>query len=277
MGWWTLLVISYNIRGMTVLQPKHDEVRQGGYAVWSPQITPGIGRDLTDEQRLALALRWLALEGFAENIAGHITWQRPGHDTMLINPWGLWWREVKASDICEVDADGRVVTGKWDVTPSYHIHTELHRQRPDARVVVHNHPYHVSVLAAIGLLPEIAHQTAAMFDGDLAFVDEYTGEVDSTALGADLAQRIGGASVVFLQSHGIIITGPTIEEATYRAASVDRLCRMTLDIHLSGRAPTRLAPGVVAGMRSSLLERGSAVYFDGLARQMIRLEPDVLD
>lgn len=251
--------------------------RQGGTAVWSPSVTPGIGRDLSDEQKLVIAFRWLAREGFAENLAGHITWQQTGEDTLLINPWGLWWSELTASDICRVDFDGRVVEGRWDVTPAYHIHTELHRQRPDARVVIHNHPYHVCVLAAIGLLPEIAHQTAAMFAGDLRFVAEYTGEVDSAELGSDLAKRIGSASVVILQSHGIIVTGPTVEDAVYRAASIDRICRMTLDIHLTGIAPRSIDPGIIAGMKASLLERGSEIYFDGIARELIRTEPEILN
>jgi ribulose-5-phosphate 4-epimerase/fuculose-1-phosphate aldolase len=251
--------------------------REGGYAVWAPSITPGIGHDLTDEQKLALAFRWLAREGFAENIAGHITWQRPGYDSMLVNPWGLWWREVAASDICEVDTEARVLNGKWDVTPAIHIHTELHRMRPDARVVVHNHPYHVSVLAAIGALPGLVHQTACMFDGDLGLVAEYTGEVDSAELGADLAHRIGDASVVILANHGVIITGETIEQATYRAASIDRICRMSLDVMRTGVNPLPLDPGLIAGMKISLMERGADVYFEGLARQLIREEPDVLD
>ncbi|MDW3220898.1 MAG: class II aldolase/adducin family protein [Acidimicrobiales bacterium] len=252
-------------------------VREGGYAVWSPSVSPGIGRDLTDEQKLALAFRWLAREGFAENLAGHITWQREGTDTMLVNPWGLWWREIAASDICEVDGDANIVAGKWDVTPAIHIHTELHRVRPDARVVIHNHPYHVCVLAAIGVLPDLVNQTASMFDGDLGLVAEYTGEIDSAELGADLAERIGDASVVVLASHGVIITGETIEQATYRAASIDRACRMSLDVMRSGREPLPLDPGLVAGMKVSLMERGADLYFDGLARQLIRQEPDVLD
>lgn len=252
-------------------------VREGGYAVWSPSINPGIGRPLTDEQKLALAFRWLAKEGFAENLAGHITWQREGTDTMLVNPWGLWWREIAASDICEIDEDGSVVAGKWDVTPAIHIHTELHRMRPDARVVIHNHPYHVCVLAALGVLPDLVHQTASMFDGDLGLVTEYTGEVDSAELGVDLAERIGDASIVILASHGVIVTGETLEQATYRAASIDRVCRMSFDIGRSGGTALPLEPGLVAGMKVSLMERGADIYFEGLARQLIRDEPDVLE
>jgi ribulose-5-phosphate 4-epimerase/fuculose-1-phosphate aldolase len=251
--------------------------RKGGYAVWSPSINPGIGRELTDEQKLAIAFRWLAREGFAENLNGHITWQRDGTDTMLVNPWGLWWREIAASDICEIDEDGRVINGRWDVTPAIHIHTELHRVRPDARVVIHNHPYHVCVLAAMGVLPELVHQTASMFAGDLGLVAEYTGEIDSAALGVDLAERIGDASIVILASHGVIVTGATLEQATYRAASIDRACRMSFDIQRAGGNALPLDPALVAGMKVSLMERGADLYFEGLARQLIRDEPDVLE
>jgi ribulose-5-phosphate 4-epimerase/fuculose-1-phosphate aldolase len=252
-------------------------VREGGAATWSPRITPPIGVDLTDRQALACAFRILAHGGFSENIAGHITMVKDGTDAMWVNPWGLWWEELSASDLCVVDRDGTVLEGRWDVTPAIHIHTELHRVRPDARVVVHNHPYYVTVLAAVGILPEIVHQTGCMYDGDLALVHEYTGEVDDAALGADLARRIGDKSVVILASHGIIVTAPTIQEATYRSASIDRACRLAYDVMLLGRDPLVIAPGLRHGMKKSLLERGADVFWAGAVRSLLRREPGVLD
>jgi ribulose-5-phosphate 4-epimerase/fuculose-1-phosphate aldolase len=250
--------------------------RRGGIEVWAPSIVPPIGVDLTDEQKLACTFRILARDGFSENIAGHITWQRSGTDTMLVNPWGLWWREMTASDICAVDFDGRVVAGRWDVTPAIHIHTELHRARGDARVVIHNHPYHVCVLAAMGVLPELVHQTAALFLDDLRFVREYSGEIDSPELGTELAQQIGDAKVAILASHGVIVTGASVEEALYRAATIDRVCRLAYDVMISGRDPLPIDPGVMKGMQASLIERGADVYFGGAVRQLLRSEPEVL-
>jgi ribulose-5-phosphate 4-epimerase/fuculose-1-phosphate aldolase len=246
-------------------------------AKWAPRITPPIGVELTERQELACAFRILAKDGFSENIAGHITVAQSGSDRMLVNPWGLWWDEVKASDLCVVNSDGEVLEGPWDVTPAIHIHTELHRVRPDARVVVHNHPYHVAVLAAVGVLPEIVHQTGSMFDGDLAFVREYTGEVDDAELGARLAEQIGRHSVVILANHGIIVTAPTIPEATYKSASIDRMCRLAYDVMLLGRDPLPIASGLRRGMKKSLLERGTDVYWAGEVRSLIRTRPDVLD
>jgi ribulose-5-phosphate 4-epimerase/fuculose-1-phosphate aldolase len=254
-----------------------DQERQGGLGVWAPSVTPPIGVELTDEQTLACAFRILARDGFAENMAGHITWQRPGGDTMLVNPWGLWWREISASDICEVDSDARVVAGRWDVTPAIHIHTELHRVRRDARVVIHNHPYHCTVLAALGILPELVHQTGSLFFGDLRFVTEYSGEIDTPVLGAELAELIGDAPVTVLANHGVIVTGTTVVEATYRAASIDRVCRLAYDVMISGRDPLAIAPGVMKGMKASLLERAADVYWAGAVRMLIKEERDVLE
>ena len=195
------------------------------------QWFPRSGSSLSDEQALAVAFRHLAVIGFAENMAGHITWQPDGQTEMLVNPWGLWWQEITASDICVVDGDARVLRGRWDVTPAIHIHTELHRVRDDARVVIHNHPYYVCVLAALGKLPELVHQTGSLFLDDLCLVDTYDGEIDSPARAADLAARIGAANLTILANHGVIATGRNLPEAVYRAASIERVCKLAYDVH----------------------------------------------
>jgi ribulose-5-phosphate 4-epimerase/fuculose-1-phosphate aldolase len=248
----------------------------GGRREWEPQVMPPIGVELTDRQAMACAFRILARSGFTENIAGHITMRAGAQDQLLINPWGLWWEEITASDVCLVDSDAKLVEGRWDVTPAVHIHTELHRRRPDATVVIHNHPYHVTVLAALGMLPEMVHQTTSMFDGDMRFVEEYTGEVATAELGADLAERIGDASVAILSNHGVIVTAPTIEEATFRAATVDRQCRLMYDVATSGRPYTTVEASVLGPMKASILERGTEYFWGGAVRTLLRDEPEVL-
>lgn len=250
--------------------------RRGGLDVWAPSVMPPLGVDLTEAQALACAFRLLAEDGFSENMAGHITWQLPGQTDMLVNPWGLWWRELTASDICTVDEDANVVAGKWDVTPAIHIHTELHRARQDARVVIHNHPYHVCLIAALGILPDLVHQTGSLFLDDLCFVEEYDGEIDSPVLAAQLAAQIGSSNVAILGSHGVIVTGATLEEATYRAASIDRVCNLAYDVIVSGRQARQISRAVMVGMKESLVERAAEVYWRGAVRALLKSEPEVL-
>lgn len=254
-----------------------DEVRQGGLGVWAPSVMPPIGVDLTDEQQMAIAFRHLASIGFAENMAGHITWQPEGRSEMYVNPWGLWWQELSASDICVVDEDAHVVRGRWDVTPAIHIHTEIHRHRPDARVVIHNHPYYVSLIAALGTLPELVHQTGSLFLDDMYLVEEYDGEIDTPWRAAELAGQIGSANLVILANHGVIATGANLAAAVYRAVSIERVCRLAYDVMVTGRTPSKMNRGDMVGMQASLIERAADVYWAGAARMTIKADRGVLD
>jgi ribulose-5-phosphate 4-epimerase/fuculose-1-phosphate aldolase len=227
-------------------------------------------------------LRHLDDVGWCENLTGHITVATGlpfGHgagDRILVNPWGLWWREVRASDILVIDADGAVVEGALDVTPAVHIHTELHRARPDATVVIHNHPPYASALAAIGELPDIVHQNSSILAGEMVLVHEYDGEVDSPLLGAELAQRIGDASVALLVSHGAIVTAPTMAEAVYKAVLFERTCMLHWLVQAMAAKPVAIAVSAQRQLQASLVERAAPAYWNGVVRQLVADEPDVL-
>ena len=251
--------------------------RIGGLAAWAPSRVPPRGIDLTPAQELACAVRHLDVAGFSENMTGHVSWQQPGSETLLVNPWGYWWREVKASDVLEVGLDGRIVDGQWDVTPAIHIHTELHRRRPDARVVVHSHPMFASVLAAVPELPELVHQNSSILADQMVLVDDYDGEVDTPLAGGELADAIGPATVALLVSHGVIVTAPTVQEAIYKSVLFERTCEMHWRLRAFGQQATPIAPVFQRQLQSSLIERAADVYWDGAIRQLVAAEPQVLD
>ena len=241
-----------------------------------PRAVPPVEPPLTDLQRFAIAHQILAAEGWQENLSGHITWDR-ADGTIWCTAWSRWWEEMRAADVMTVDRSGTVLDGPWDVTPAVHLHTELHRARPDARVIVHGHPYAATVLACLGVAPVTSHQNACIFDGELATVDEYEGTVESGQAGADLAARIGAASGIQLAHHGAIVTGATLEAACYKAATYERMCRFTLDALQTGLAlPELPAPGR-AELKSELERNAPDAYWSGAARAVLRHSPDVLD
>lgn len=248
--------------------------RQGGLASWAPRRLPGIDRELTAAQELAIALRHLDDVGFCENLTGHIT--VADGDGFLVNPWGLWWGEVTAGDLLRIDADGRVTEGEWDVTPAVHIHTELHRRRADAPVVIHNHPPYAITLAAIGELPDLVHQNSSILAGEMVLVDDYDGEIDQPHLGAALADMIGDASVALLVSHGVIVTAPTIAEAVYKSVLFERTCMLHWQVRALGQRALPLPATAQRQLKASLVERAAPVYWHGVVRQLLAVEPEVL-
>jgi ribulose-5-phosphate 4-epimerase/fuculose-1-phosphate aldolase len=242
--------------------------------VREPRPGPGVGRELTVPQELACALRILAAEGWRENLSGHITWATPDGG-MWCNPWGIWWEEARAADILRLDADGEIVEGPWDVTPAVFLHTELHRTRADATIVVHNHPYYATLLAALHEPPRIVHQNSCIFDGEIAFVDEYAG-VDDAEQGKWLATQIGDASGILLAHHGAIVTGSTIGEACYKAVTFERMCRFTYDTVVAGRTPVEIPTEGRAELKAALRQNTPRAYWDGAVRQLLAREPEVL-
>jgi ribulose-5-phosphate 4-epimerase/fuculose-1-phosphate aldolase len=242
--------------------------------VRQPDRGPGIDRELTVREELACALRILAGEGWRENLSGHITCST-ADGGMWCNPWGIWWEEVRASDLILLDAEGTIVDGRWDVTPAVFLHTELHRARPDAAVIVHNHPYYATLLATMGESPRLVHQNSCIFDGELAFVDEYAG-IDTTDDAKWLARAVGDASGVLLAHHGAIVTAPTMQLACYKAVTFERMCRFTYDTLAAGREPVELTVDARASLKPALLQNTPNAYWDGAVRQLLRDQPEVL-
>ena len=220
-------------------------------------------------------MRILAHEGWRENLSGHITWSAPDGG-MWCNPWGIWWDEVRASDILRLDADGEIVEGKWDVTPAVFLHTELHRTRADATIIVHNHPYYATLLAAMNELPVMVHQNSCIFDGELTLVDEYSG-VDDAQHGKWLAAQVGHASGILLAHHGAIVTATTIGEACYKAVTFERMCRLTYDIFAARLGPIEVPADARAEMKAALRQNAPRAYWDGAVRMLLADEPEVLE
>jgi ribulose-5-phosphate 4-epimerase/fuculose-1-phosphate aldolase len=111
---------------------------------------------------------------------------------------------------------------------------------------------------------------------DLCLVDTYDGEIDSPARAADLAARIGAANLTILANHGVIATGRNLAEAVYRAASIERVCKLAYDVMLTAKDPVTMNWSDMAGMQRSLIERAADVYWAGAARMTIKADPDVL-
>lgn len=127
---------------------------------------------------LAACFRMAARLGMHEGICNHFSALVPGHDDLfLVNPYGHAFAEVTASSLLVCDFDGNVVAG--DGVPeatAFHIHAELHRLKPQARVAFHTHMPNATALTMVEGDPlDFAGQTAARFHGRIAVDEDYNG------------------------------------------------------------------------------------------------------
>jgi ribulose-5-phosphate 4-epimerase/fuculose-1-phosphate aldolase len=235
--------------------------------------------------QLAAAHRLAVLHELEEGIDNHFTVTVPGRDDRyLILPFGLHWSEARASDMIVFDESGTTLEGEGVVELSAQcIHAPIHRLC-GARVVLHTHqPWALALnmLKDNRLLP--ANQTAAFFDGHIAYDDNYAGTADSLEEGERLARLIADKHIVFMKNHGVIATGDTIAQAYKRLYKLERVCRTQVLAMSTGRPIEVLSDDIVAQVqapsgndRHPRAER-ERLFFEAMMRILDRESPGYAD
>ena len=95
----------------------------------------------------------------------------------LINPAAYIGRKSPPRRFCCVTRRGNVLEGTREVEPTaFFIHSRVHINAPGAVAVLHTHQPHATALTLLedGRL-EMCEQNALMFDGRIAYDDDYEG------------------------------------------------------------------------------------------------------
>jgi ribulose-5-phosphate 4-epimerase/fuculose-1-phosphate aldolase len=165
---------------------------------------------------LAAALRWTARLGMHEGIANHFSLAVSDDGArFLMNPYGVHWSKMRASDLVELDAnaDEPDELGEAVDPTAWAIHGAMHRAVPHARCIMHIHSRYATALACLKdpELPPIDQNTMRFYNR-VAFDDGY----DGMGLGEEaerLTTRLGNKSVMLMGQHGLMTAGPTVAHA----------------------------------------------------------------
>lgn len=117
--------------------------------------------------RLAAAFRIFGKYGFDEGVAGHITLRDPvDPHTFWVNPFGVAFSQIKASDLIQVDHTGEVIAGgpvRLLNSAAYMIHSAIHDARPDVNCAAHSHSVYGRSFCALGRELDIITQDSCAF------------------------------------------------------------------------------------------------------------------
>ena len=108
---------------------------------------------------LAACYRLMDCYGMTDLIYNHITARIPGTDHLLINLYGLLYREITASSLVKIDVEGNIIAKPdtdYGINKSgYVIHGAIHKARSDVACIIHTHTRAGMAVAAMkcGLLP----------------------------------------------------------------------------------------------------------------------------
>ncbi|KAK1966201.1 class II aldolase and Adducin domain-containing protein [Colletotrichum sublineola] len=184
------------------------------------------------KERLALGFRLFAKNGFDAGVAGHITVRDPVEpDTFWLNPFGVAWPLLKASDLIRVNAEGKVIDGgpvKLLNTAAYMIHHAIHEARPDITCVAHSHSLYGQAFSTLGRNLDIISQDTCAFYNDVVLYNSFGGIVLGKEEGLHIAAALGDKKAAILQNHGLVTCGKSVESCVYWFLSLERCCHQQL-------------------------------------------------
>ncbi|KPC60772.1 class II aldolase/adducin family protein [Streptomyces chattanoogensis] len=203
--------------------------------------------ELRLRRELAAVYRLVAHFRMTDLIFTHISARLPGPENhFLINPYGLLFEEITASNLVKIDLDGRAVEETpHPVNPAgFVIHSAIHAARPDAHCVLHTHTKAGCAVAAQehGLLP--LNQISMEFYGRLGYHD-YEGVALNLAEQQRLVADLGGHPAMILRNHGLLTVGETPAQAFLRMYYLDKACEIQTAAVSGGAKLITPAPDVV--------------------------------
>ena len=232
--------------------------------------------------QLAACYRAFVHYGWTDSIFTHLSARVPGQTNQyLINPYGLLFHEICASNLIKVDFDGNVVAGDYPYNEAGHaIHSAMLRARPDVNVALHSHTRAGMAVSCMdcGLLP-LTQQSNEIRDL-LCYHDYGIARTDSgecERLGADMVDKW----IMIMRNHGLLTVGPTIGDAFLLMYALETGCQTQIlaqstagDLQL---VPQPVVDGIQAQVDDVLKGLGGQLVWPGLLRKLDRADSSFRD
>jgi ribulose-5-phosphate 4-epimerase/fuculose-1-phosphate aldolase len=229
--------------------------------------------------RLAGAFRLFARFGFDEGVAGHITVRDPENlDWFWVNPFGMHFSQIRASDLILVNENGEVIQGAHPVnTAAFAIHSRVHAARPDTIAAAHAHSLHGKAWSSLGRLLDPVTQDSCAFYEDHGLFDDFTGVVYETAEGDRIARALGAGKAVILRNHGLLTVGTSVDEAAWWFITMERSCQAQLLAESVGK-PVPISHECALNTRDQVAGGLNGWFqYQPMWNMISRQEPDLFD
>ena len=240
----------------------------------------GPAEDLEWQMRcdLAAAFRVHARLGMNEQIGNHHSLMLPGDETrFLINPRGLLFQEITASNLIVCDLEGKVLRGKGELRKvAFHIHARIHLMHPQAKCVMHVHPPNLTALSLMenGRM-ELSHHNNLVLNDRIVYDEAAHGPVRDSEEGDRIARVMGDRTIMVMANHGVTVVGPSVHDAFDELYMAERTCGYQLAARMAGGTLRRQPDQLRHDFRGPWSDKFDArLHLDAWRRVLDREEPD---
>jgi ribulose-5-phosphate 4-epimerase/fuculose-1-phosphate aldolase len=193
-----------------------------------------------------------------------------------VNPFGMSFNKIKASDLILVDHKTDVIEGsRCSQSSSVCDPFPVHEARPMS-AAAHSHSTYGRAVSTLGIkLDPITQDACAVYE-DHAVYDDYHGLVNDMDEGVRLAKALGPNKAAILQNHGLLTVGHTVAETIWWFITMERSCQVQL-VAMAAGTP-KLIPHDVALATRELIGTPAAGWFQAqpLFDQILGSDPDLV-
>ena len=183
------------------------------------------------EQNIALAKSGLVVLTW-----GNVSARDEESGLVVIKPSGVAYDVMTADDMVVVDADGRVVEGKYRPSSDLPTHLYLYEKYSSLGGIVHTHSTYATAFAQAGREIKAYGTTHAdAFYGDIPCARELTdAEIDEAYeknTGKVIAESVTDVDAIpgiLVKNHGVFTWGKTPEKAVENAVTLEEVAKMAL-------------------------------------------------
>ena len=204
--------------------------------------------------KLAACYRIFAHLGWEELIYNHISVRvpdAPGH--FLINPFGLHYSEVTASNLVKVDIDGNIIGhSDWPINPAgFTFHGAIHAKLSNAHCVIHVHTTPTMAVCCLKDGLSYTNFYAAQLYGKVAY-HVFEGITVRHDEGERILASSDGKPVLLLRNHGPVVIGQSLAQAFNLMWLVQRACEVQMASQSMGELQPITEEALHACVRDSL-------------------------
>jgi ribulose-5-phosphate 4-epimerase/fuculose-1-phosphate aldolase len=226
---------------------------------------------------LAACYRLIAHFGWDDLVFTHISAKVPDSHDFLINPYGLMFDEVTASNLVRVDLAGtKTLESPYEINPAgYTIHSAIHEAREDAGCVLHTHTMAGVAVSCQkqGLLP--ISQQASLIVQSLSYHD-YEGLAMNPDEKIRLQQSLGKSRNFILRNHGLLTVGRTVPDAFLSMYTFQRACEIQVLAQGNGAELMMISEPVLDTVpeysKAVMKGAGSMLTWPALLRRLDRID-----
>ena len=160
-------------------------------------------------EKLSVAWRFFYGRGFVDGF-GHISARTEDPNVVLMTPHDLG-KVSHPDDFLLCDLDGNLIGRAGKLPGELPIHLEIFKVRPDVNSVAHFHTHNATSFSMSEHDLKPTYFMASILGGDIP-VHPDSRLIMTEERGREMAKTLGNRRAMLLRAHGIVVTGPDIEE-----------------------------------------------------------------